>query len=52
MTKYINYVINSSASFGDGKKPGFIAKEEFEQVLEDEATWHLDKEALAVYHTV
>ena len=71
--EYINYIINSPASFGGGKKPEVVAKQlfpekfpenasftrkklskqerkEFEKALESEATWHLDKDALAVYH--
>jgi len=72
--EYINYIINSPASFGGGKKPEIVAnqlflekfpentpftrkklskeeRKEFERALEYEATWHLDKEVLAVYHT-
>ncbi|GBB95493.1 hypothetical protein RclHR1_02550005 [Rhizophagus clarus] len=71
--KHVNYVINSSASFGGGKKLEVVAKQlfpkkflektpfsrkklskiqlkEFEKTLESEATWHLDKEAIAIYH--
>ncbi|CAG8692481.1 3689_t:CDS:2, partial [Dentiscutata heterogama] len=71
--EHVNYIINSPASFGGGKKPEIVAKElfpekfsenasftrkklsnkerrEFERALEFEATWRLDKEALAIYH--
>ncbi|CAI2166108.1 17729_t:CDS:10 [Funneliformis geosporum] len=43
--EYINYIINSPASFGSGKRPEI--REEFERELKSEATWHLDKEVLA-----
>ncbi|CAG8740686.1 18813_t:CDS:2, partial [Gigaspora rosea] len=52
--EYINYVISSPACFGGSKKPekklNNKEQKEFEIALESEATWHLDKEFLAVYH--